>query len=256
MKLLLPFLFVLTISIPVKSAPIELFQFATFSHDQLALDYRILYPRNFTTDKEYPVVFFLHGAGERGSDNKKQLTHGANIFLNSKFRASHQVITIIPQVPKDDYWAAVKVDRTTRPLTLDFNQKLPKTHSMRALIQLVEQVKQKNYVDNDKLYVMGLSMGGMGVYEILTHLPTTFSSAIAICGAAPDFRLKKIRKNMPLWIFHGDKDEIVDYAYSESTAKHFNDNTEFKFTSYSGVYHNSWDNAFAEPKLLDWLLSY
>ncbi|WP_143869770.1 dienelactone hydrolase family protein [Catenovulum sediminis] len=256
MKTILLFILLLAATNPVKSAPIELFQHAHFSTEQSAIDYRILYPRNFNVNHQYPVVFLLHGAGERGSDNERQLTHGADLFLDSKFRASHQVIAIIPQVPKDDYWAAVNVDRNTLPLTLTFKPETPATKSMKALIKLVDDAKAKPYIDGSKVYVLGLSMGGMGVYEILARRPDTFNAAIAICGAAPDFILKKIRQDMPLWVFHGDRDEIVDHTYSELAAKHFNNNTEFKFTSYPGVYHNSWNNAFAEPNLLNWLLSY
>ena len=84
------------------------------------LRYRIMYPKNFKEDGSYPVVLFLHGAGERGNDNERQLWNGGKLFATDYLQEKYPAIVIFPQCPTDSYWASVDVDRSSYPINLDF----------------------------------------------------------------------------------------------------------------------------------------
>lgn len=221
------------------------------------LNYRILYPRNFSEEQKYPVVLFLHGAGERGNDNKAQLIHGSELFLEEENRKGFPAIVIFPQVPKDDYWANVTVHRDSFPLDFDFKNLGEPTPSMAMTISLIDSVAGLRFVDRDRVYVGGLSMGGMGTYEIIARQPQRFAAAFAICGGADPAIAKKYPKGFPIWIFHGEKDNVVPAELSKTMARAINSSGgNAKLSLYPNDNHNSWDSAFAEPYLLSWLFSH
>jgi predicted peptidase len=219
------------------------------------LNYRILFPKDFSEEKEYPVVLFLHGAGERGNDNQSQLTHGSELFL--KHQEKFPAIVIFPQAPKDDYWAKVEVNRDTVPFQFDFMNKKPATKSLQLVMDLMEEMISKNYVNKDRIYVGGLSMGGMGTFELIYKRPEMFAAAFAICGGANPEIAKEYPQGFNIWLFHGKKDDVVLPKYSEAMARainHYGGNA--KLSLYPDDNHNSWDSAFAEPNLLPWLFSH
>ncbi len=219
------------------------------------LNYRILFPKDFSEEKEYPVVLFLHGAGERGNDNQSQLTHGSELFL--KNQEEFPAIVIFPQAPKDDYWAKVEVNRDTVPFQFDYMNKKPATKSLQLVMDLMEEMISKNYVNKDRIYVGGLSMGGMGTFELIYKEPAMFAAAFAICGGANPEIAKEYPKGFNIWLFHGKKDDVVLPEYSEAMARainHYGGNA--KLSLYPDDNHNSWDSAFDEPNLLPWLFSH
>jgi len=130
------------------------------------LNYRILYPKNFSEEKEYPVVLVLHGAGERGDNNEAQLVHGSDLFLKEKNREEFPAIVIFPQAPQDDYWAKVKVNRDTIPFQFDFKNKEESTKSLKMVMKLMDSMVEKDFVIKEKVYVGGLSMGGIAFIVI------------------------------------------------------------------------------------------
>jgi predicted peptidase len=130
------------------------------------------------------------------------------------------------------------------------------TKAMHALMGMVKDFLKKPYVNKEQVYVGGLSMGGMGTYEILRRKRRTFAAAFAICGGDNTNNIKKYQKT-PLWIFHGAKDDIVDPVFSIAIAERLKTvGADVKFTLYSKDNHNSWDSAFAEPELMPWLFSH
>jgi predicted peptidase len=220
------------------------------------LQYRMLLPENFDEKKQYPVLFFLHGAGERGSNNEAQLVHGSKLFLNPENRKNFPAIIIFPQCPQDDYWANVIIGDGKKLERFSFQKGGKPRKSMELLVALVAKVKSERFSDNDRFYVGGLSMGAMGTYEILRRKPNVFASAFAICGGDHVENVKKY-KHVPLWIFHGAKDSVVPIQKSEivvNELKRFN--SDVKFSVYPDANHNSWDPAFAEPDFLSWIFSY
>ena len=234
----------------------EEFERAQFVKSGDTLKYRILYPENFSKEKEYPVVLFLHGAGERGSDNEAQLVHGSELFLKEENRKDFPAVIIFPQVPKDDYWANVRVERDSFPLKFHFQQEGIPTTSLRLAMQLMDSIKKVDYIDSDRLYVGGLSMGGMGTFEILSRKPEMFAAAFAIAGGADPEITEKYPEGFNIWIFHGEKDNVVPAAFSKTMAREINSNGgNAKLSLYPNAGHNSWDLAFSEPYLLPWLFS-
>lgn len=220
------------------------------------LQYRMLLPENFDEKKQYPVLFFLHGAGERGSNNESQLIHGSKLFLNPENRKNFPAIIIFPQCPKDDYWANVIIGDGKKLERFSFQKGGKPGKAMELLVALVAKIKSEKFSDNDRFYVGGLSMGAMGTYEILRRKPNVFASAFAICGGDHVENVKKY-KHVPLWIFHGGKDSVVPIQKSEIVVNELKRlNSDVKFRVYPDANHNSWDPAFAEPDFLSWIFSY
>ena len=207
---------------------------------------------------KYPVVLFLHGAGERGSDNTKQLVHGSKLFLNPGFRKKHPAIVIFPQCPKDDYWSNVRIDRSKSGREkFDYQQQAPPTTSLRLVMALMDKIVAAPFTKDDQIYVGGLSMGGMGTFEILSGKPGMFAAAFPICGGGNPELTDRYAKNTALWVFHGARDDVVDPSFSkEMVAAVKNAGGNPKFTLYKDANHNSWDPAFAEPGLLPWVFSH
>ncbi|HPV57658.1 MAG TPA: prolyl oligopeptidase family serine peptidase, partial [Tenuifilaceae bacterium] len=130
------------------------------------------------------------------------------------------------------------------------------TPPMELLVKFVKSISKEKYVDKNRIYVGGLSMGGMGTFELLYRLPKVFAAAFPICGGSSPDVAKKYAKKVKLWIFHGEMDEVVSVEYSKQMHKAILSNGgEAKLTLYPFVNHNSWENAFGEPDLMPWLFS-
>ena len=235
----------------------SLYQKKEYSKGNDTLLYRIMYPKDFSNDKQYPIVLFLHGSGERGNDNEKQLVHGAKLFANEVVRDSFPAIVIFPQCPEQDYWADVEVDRSTMPLGLKFQNGGTPTIALQLVIDLMKDYIEKPYIEKNKVYVMGLSMGGMGTFEIIYREPDMFAAAIPICGGGDPQTVAVYAKKIPLWVFHGAQDNVVDPQFSISMVSAVLKEGGFpRFTLFDFANHNSWDAAFAEQELLTWLFSH
>lgn len=234
----------------------ELYDAKVFINDTDTLNYRILYPKDFSKDKQYPLVLFLHGAGERGTNNASQLTHGSKLFADEKHRDEFPAIVIFPQCPKDDYWANASVDRTTLPLTLKFPDGGEPTKALNSVMSLMDKMVTKSYINNEQVYVGGLSMGGMGTFEILSRKPDMFAAAFAICGGGNTELAEAYATKTDLWVFHGAKDDVVNPQLSvDMVSAILKYGGKPNFTLYADDNHNSWDSTFAEPGLLPWLFS-
>ena len=234
----------------------EAYQKLTFGEGSEQLGYRLLLPLNFDETQKYPVLLFLHGGGERGSDNEKQLTHGAKMFLQSRNRGAFPAIVLIPQCPEDSYWAQVDIDRSNYPIGLDFHYEKGPTPPLNQVMELLKTYLSKSYVDINRVYIMGMSMGGMGTFEMLYRMPDTFAAAIPICGAGVPETVLAYAKNTPLWVIHGAQDQVVGPNHSvEMVGALLKAGAHPEFTLYHNYNHNSWDGAFAEPELLPWLFS-
>lgn len=247
---------ILVLATYVYSQNFEAFQRATFTSAQGEMEYRILFPEGYSADRKYPLILFLHGAGERGSDNEKQLTHGANFFL--KHRSSHPAIVVFPQCKQDGYW----IDISIRPKLfakekIEFEGALmPPLTEMQQLRGLLDYLLANHAIDSRRVYVMGLSMGGMGTLELLGRWPETFSAAIAICGAGNITAAEKYASQVSVWLTHGDKDDIVDVNYSRQLYQKLQDlNADIIYTEFAETNHNAWDPTFEIPGLLDWLFN-
>jgi len=198
------------------------------------LSYRTYFPENYNHRKtKLPIVFFLHGVGERGENLDLVETHGIpKLIKNGK---NFPFITVAPQCPFNQWWSRFEM--------------------IKSLINLVEEVVQKNDVDNSRVYITGLSMGGFGTIALANERSDLFAAALAVCGGA-DFNNFNSLKNMPLWLLHGSNDDVHPASYSEKIYNKLKDiNTEVKLTIYDGVDHNSWDITYENSDIYNWLLS-
>jgi predicted peptidase len=220
------------------------------------LPYRLLLPEGFDASKKYPLVLFLHGAGERGRDNEAQLTHGGQLFLNDTLRKSFPAIVVFPQCAPESYWSNVqRTTDSTGKRTFTFQEGGAPTRPMAMLENLLEEVQRQYRIKGDQVYVMGLSMGGMGTFELARRHPDLFAAAVPICGGAHPSTAGAL-KSARWWVFHGAKDDVVPPQLSEEMVAALKaQGASVKFTVYPEAGHNSWDNAFAEPDLLPWLFA-
>ena len=172
-----------------------------FNTESGELNYRIFYPENFNSSKEYPLLLFLHGAGERGNDNEAQLFHGSDLIANgmNKFNA----IAIFPQCPKEDYWVKFKVaEANNGGRNFDIDVDSGPSEALGKVIALINEMKMANYIDKKKIYVGGLSMGGMATFDLLWRMPNTFAAAIPICGAGAPEKANFMRSVPMLSLIH------------------------------------------------------
>lgn len=220
------------------------------------LNYRVLYPLNYCPDQKYPVILFLHGAGERGSDNESQLVHGANMFASYENQSKYPAIIIAPQCPEDISWSQYNKpeepgDKRFYPLNP------PITKPMAAVKELLDSYISKGIVDTQHIYVTGLSMGGMGTFDIVMRYPNLFAAATPICGGANLDRLSNYKGKTAFSIYHGGSDSVVDVQFSRDANEALKKaNADVRYKEYPGVDHNSWDNAFAESDYLSWMWQY
>jgi len=227
----------------------------TLKGDTLPL--RILYPKDFDKTKKYPLVLFLHGRGESGNDNEKQLIHGSEMFLDPNFRSNTQAVVVFPQCGSDSYWANVKINTSDKgKRNFNFQKTGKPTTAMKLLLAYIEELEDLPYLDDSRFYVGGLSMGGMGTYELLRREPKTFAAAFAICGGDNVANVRKYANKLPLWLFHGLKDDVVLSEYTINIANELKRlGADYKLNLYPNANHNSWNPAFAEPDFLSWLFS-
>lgn len=212
------------------------------------LHYRILYP-DYDTSRSYPLVVFLHGSGERGDDNNAQLKWGVLNFATDRMMAEHPAIILAPQCPARETWAHFTGFGGAGALHLAPAPTTP----MRLVIGLVRQLVDKGTADSTRLYITGLSMGGLGTYDAIERYPHLFAAAIPVAGGGDPSRAAPIAQ-LPLWDFHGAEDPAVDPRYSrEMISALLAAGGHPGYTVYPGVGHFSWLAAYSDPVVLAWL---
>ena len=246
------------ISFIANSQDISLYQKHLFVQNGDTMPYRILLPKNFDAKKKYPLILFLHGSGERGADNELQLVHGSSFFLTDSVREKYPAIVVFPQCPLKSSWSNLNVvtDSATKKRTLIFQVDGQPALGMKLLLHLLNYLEDNYSLNKHRMYVGGLSMGGMGAFELVRREPKLFAAAFSICGGANPTTAKKL-KYPSWWIFHGLKDDVVNPEFSKIMAEAIRQQgAEVKLTLYPDANHNSWDSAFAEKDLMPWLFAH
>ena len=210
------------------------------------LNYRIAEPLAMDSDKQYPCVLFLSGSYERGDDNKSQLKEFPNVFLDITNRRKYPCYIIAPQCPETAVWVEMphfpKCEMTPQPGKM-----------MALVLQLMDSVAKLKTVDKSRIYVIGLSMGGMAIYDLIARRPDLFAAAAAICGIGDTSRAKDMAP-VKLWIFPGEKDNLIDVSNARNiVAALRRAGADPKYSEYQGVGHDSWVKAYTDPELLPWL---
>ncbi len=216
--------------------------------------YRIAYPENFNPKKRYPVILFLHGAGERGNDNQKQLTHGGELLVSDAVRKDYPAIVVFPQCPNSEMWTARTKRRDEAKREWKFRFPLDNTPptSARLVNSLMDSLISQRYVNDRRVYIMGISMGGIGTLDFLYRWKDKYAAAVVICGGHnPDGAVEY--SDTPIWFFHGAKDDVVPPHYSQEVYDIVKSgNRATRYTLYPEANHNSWDPALGEEDLLKW----
>ena len=186
-------------------------------------DYLLYLPEGYNASQaEWPLVLFLHGAGERGSDLEKVKFHG----LPKHIAAGEQFpfIAVSPQCPEGQWW------------------------DLKMLSGLLDHIEANYRVDKDRIYLTGLSMGGFGTE------PCRFAAIAPVCGGGQASSACSI-KNLPVWVFHGARDNIVPLSASEEMVKALERcGGDVRFTVYPEAGHDSWTETYQNPELYKWLL--
>ena len=250
MKISLSLLVVFALFAPFVSRAAEAYEARTFAGEGGGqMGYRLLTPRNYDAKKKYPLVLFLHGAGERGTDNAAQLKHGAPLFLKPEAREKFPCFVIAPQCPPEQTWSAVQGWTGPNPY-----EETP-TAPMKSVLGVLEAVLKEFAIDRDRLYLTGLSMGGYGTWDLLTRQPQRWAAAAPVCGGGDVARIAPA-KGVALWAFHGVNDATVPPIRSREMMGALEAaGGRPLYSEYPYVAHNSWTTAYGEPELLPWMFA-
>jgi poly(3-hydroxybutyrate) depolymerase len=196
------------------------------------LRYRIFVPEGSAKiGAKYPLVVFLHGAGERGSDNARQLRLGVREFVGEAAQAARPCFVLAPQCPRRVWW------------------------NVEQLLELVVSVRDAHPVDRDRVYITGLSMGGYATWHVIGRRPELFAAAIPVCGGGEIETAAKLTA-LPIWAFHGDADRTVPAQKSREMVEAIEEaGGAPKYTEYPGVGHDSWTRTYTNPKVHEWLFA-
>jgi predicted peptidase len=215
--------------------------------NELHLPYRLYEPFHTSQSSKIPLLIFLHGAGERGTDNLKQLKHGAKEFTTDDFQKKYPWFVIAPQCrPEHKWcevdWSAASVEQPANPGA-----------EMTALFELIDKFISTHAVDRERIYLTGLSMGGFGTWDAIARRPHFFAAAVPICGGG-DVKTAPTIKGLPIWVFHGGADPVVPVELSRKMVAAIKAaGGEPKYTEYEGVAHDSWTQTYKNDELFQWL---
>jgi predicted peptidase len=248
---LLPFFLLFAFHMKVSAQDFSLYEkHLHVAADGDTLPYRLLKPLDYQEGKKYPLVVLLHGSGERGNDNEAQLVHGTYVFLEEANRKKYPCFVLVPQCPKNGQWASYRREGGK----LSGLQLAPEpTRPAKLVNELMAQLSQKYSIDQSRLYITGISMGGFGTFDFISRNPEKFAAAAPVCGGG-DIAQAGLIREVPIWIFHGADDPVVPAALSrDMTAALRKAGGNPTYTEYPGVQHDSWTNAYAEKDLLKWM---
>jgi predicted peptidase len=219
----------------------EIKTFKGRSAERFELEYLLFLPEGYKeeADKRWPLMLFLHGAGERGTNISKVTVHGPPKVV--KERKDFPFILVSPQCPSGKTW------------------------SDQALLGLVDEITRKYRVDSSRIYLTGLSMGGYGTWSLGTKYPEKFAAIAPICGGGDTLHIllpapgkQAALKQLPIWVFHGAKDSIVPLSESERMVNALKNagNQNVKLTVYPEADHDSWTETYKNQELYDWMLQH
>jgi predicted peptidase len=222
----------------------EQFAEGVIQHDGRGYPYRLLVPEDPETAQ--PLVVFLHGAGERGSNNTSQLGHFPKRVVTEPQFKGKPCYVLAMQCPKDDQWASYK---TRRPVPG------PPRAAMVALIKAIAKTVSDHNVDANRIYLVGLSMGGYGSWDLAARHPDWFAAVVPVCGGGHTATAQSL-VDVPIWAFHGTADRVVPERESARMVDAIrNAGGRPAYTPLKGVGHNSWNFAYGPHGAMEWMFA-
>ena len=199
------------------------------------MEYLLFLPESYaqSTNQKFPLILFLHGAGERGRDLDSVKRHGIPKIVETN--PDFPFIAVSPQCPEDSWW----------------------TSELHTINGLIEEIVEKYQVDTSRIYLTGLSMGGFGTWSLASMYPERFAAIAPVCGGGEVRQILRSLVEMPIWTFHGKKDDVIPFSRSEEIVtalkKH---GSSIKFTIYPEAGHDSWTKTYDNPELYKWFLKH
>ena len=209
------------------------------------LPYRLFIPLHYDRKKKYPLVLYLHGGGGRGNDNLKQIDGGngylIDFFTADETQARYPSFVVAPQSPMEGW---IKEDSTTP------------TRYLHLVYELISELRRTFNIDEARVYVTGQSMGGFGTFAIISEYPRTFAAGVALCSGGDQSKVARLT-NVPIWVFHGAKDESVPVERSRTIVAAIKNagGGKVRYTEYPEIGHIIWPSVVKETELLLWLFT-
>jgi predicted peptidase len=208
------------------------------------LPYRLFVPPTYDKRKQYPLVLWLCGAAGRGNNNLNQISLGnvigTHVWTTPENQANHPCLVVAPQCPDNETWSGAGA-KPAPPLLL--------------ALEILNELQRRFRIDPRRLYVAGQSMGGFGTWAVISAHPEMFAAAIPLCGGGDETQAAQLTK-IPIWAFHGAKDESVNVERSRSMIGAIRKaGGQPKYNEYPDEGHAVWTKAFNEPELLPWVFS-
>ena len=196
----------------------------------VSLDYLVYLPTDYEKKDSWPLLLFLHGAGERGDDLELVKKHGPPKLIEQG--KPFPFVVVSPQCPMDGWWS-------TKPL---------------ELVALLDEIVAKYKIDQDRIYLSGLSMGGFGTWMLAAYAPDRFAAIVPVCGGGERLMARRLT-HLPVWAFHGAKDQVVPLGRSEEMVDALKKlHGDVKLTVYPEAGHDSWTATYENPEVYEWLL--
>ena len=232
---------------------IDEFQQFVFEKDGVKIPYRLFIPSELEPGKKYPLVVFLHGGGERGTDNYVQLAtyRGAVVWAEPRVQVRFPCFVLAPQCPPESGW-------TKRIFDGNFFEP---TRELLAVVGIIESLLKDYSIDEERIYITGLSMGGAGTFALVAEYPDFFAAAVPICGVGDPAKVESMKK-VPMWVFHAEDDGVVPVSFSREIVKRLVRSGGYvRYTEYEKGYmeklgfdpHASWIPAYEREDLIEWL---
>jgi poly(3-hydroxybutyrate) depolymerase len=226
-----------------------------FSHDGNNLPYQIMYPFGYEPTDAYPLVVFLHGAGERGSNNTSQMAYGPSTFGTYKARLNYPAIVIFPQCPSDVMWSRRNKYQEDGTWIFEFPVEENPNYVMEMVIELVHDLMEQEGVDDQRIYITGLSMGGIGVFEFCYYAPELPAAGISMAGGHDPSLLNTYGNGISFWLFHGANDNVVPPQYSRDLFQEMETlqlNARYSEDPDKG---HQWNYVLEDPEYLEWMFN-
>ena len=223
--------------------------------DGRTFPYRIHHPEGIGADDPVPLVVFLHGAGERGDDNRRQLRHFPERWVReAHLGRRHRAVVIAVQCPEGEWWSEAErnADDVLLP-TAGAGMPSPLT----AVLRRVRELAADPAIDDRRIYLTGLSMGGFGSWALLAHRPDLFAAAAPICGAGDVTAADRIAAGRtPVWAVHGGADDVVLPERSREMVEAIRAaGGRVGYTEIPRMGHDSWSWAYGPGGLMEWMFA-
>ena len=214
------------------------------------MPYRLLKPIPSDSIDKFPLVIFLHGAAEVGNDNEKQLNHGVLEFAKIKKRQQYPAYVLAPQCPRGKSWSST--DLTSKPYT---TARIP-TKELRQVNELLQSLVKEHPIDTSRIYVIGLSTGTFGAWELLYRWPENYAAALMISGSTSLQTITPQVAKIPVWIFNDTTDKQTDIATVDQVSHQLDSlKATYKYTRNENPQQNCMNQAFGKLAAIQWLFA-